>query len=108
MLRVRIGLHTGEARPARRRFFRPGRKPRRPADVFCPWRAGASFHSSRRPGHDRLPDGVGLRDLGEHRLKDLERPEHIFQLTCPDLPSSFPALATLDRRPNNLPRSRLP
>ncbi len=50
-----------------------------------------------------LPGSAALRDLGEHRLKDLGRPEHLFQLTHPDLPAEFPPLATLDRRPNNLP-----
>src|SRR5207244_4315715 len=42
--------------------------------------------------------------MGEHRLKDLQRPERIFQLVAPDLPSEFPPLKTLDYRPNNLPR----
>jgi predicted ATPase len=52
---------------------------------------------------DDLPDGVSLRDLGEHRLKDLQRPEHIFQLVHPGIPADFPAIASLNRRPNNLP-----
>jgi hypothetical protein len=52
---------------------------------------------------DRLPEGAGLRDLGAHRLKDLGRPERLFQLVHPDLADAFPPLATLDRRPNNLP-----
>ncbi len=41
-----------------------------------------------------------LRDLGEHRLKDLPRPERIFQLVIPDLPTNFPPLKTLDTRSN--------
>jgi predicted ATPase len=52
---------------------------------------------------DRLPDRATLLDLGTHRLKDLERPEHLFQLAHPDLVHDFPPLATLDRHPNNLP-----
>jgi hypothetical protein len=52
---------------------------------------------------DQLPSGVELRDLGTHRLKDLTRPEQIFQLVAPDLPDAFPALTTLDARPHNLP-----
>ena len=44
-----------------------------------------------------------LRDLGEHRLKDLPRPERILQLVVDGLPSHFPALRSLDARPNNLP-----
>ena len=41
---------------------------------------------------DELPEGVGLRDLGEHSLKDLDRPERLFQLLAPDLPADFPPL----------------
>ena len=52
---------------------------------------------------DELPQGISLRDLGEHRLKDLARPEHIFQLLWTDLPADFPALKTLDTFSNNLP-----
>ncbi len=50
------------------------------------------------------PPGVQLLDLGEHHLKDLTRPERIFQLAVPGLPAHFPALRTLDSLPNNLPR----
>jgi class 3 adenylate cyclase len=57
---------------------------------------------------DALPDGVELRDLGEHRLKDLFRPEHIFQALAPDFPSEFPPLKTLESRPNNLPVQATP
>ena len=45
---------------------------------------------------DHLPPDVTLRDLGEHRLKDLTRPEHIFQVVQPGLPADFPPLKTLD------------
>jgi predicted ATPase len=50
-----------------------------------------------------LPEGVALVDLGEHRLKDLARPERIWQLSISGLPSEFPALKSLDYVPNNLP-----
>jgi predicted ATPase/class 3 adenylate cyclase len=50
-----------------------------------------------------LPADLALRDLGAHRLKDLPRVEHIFQLVAPDLPADFPALRSLDAFPNNLP-----
>jgi predicted ATPase len=58
--------------------------------------------------HDALPEGSSLRDLGEHRLKDLARPERIFQLLHPDLPDCFPPLNTLETRPNNLPAQTTP
>ena len=51
-----------------------------------------------------LPAGTSLLDLGEHRLKDLTRPERVFQVTAPDLPAEFPPLLSLDVLPNNLPR----
>jgi predicted ATPase len=51
---------------------------------------------------DQLPPELGLRDLGTHRLKGLSSPQQIFQLTAPDLPDAFPALRTIDMRPNNL------
>lgn len=49
-----------------------------------------------------------MRDLGERRLKDLFKPERVFQLVVGGLPSSFPPLRTLDERPNNLPRQPTP
>jgi predicted ATPase/DNA-binding SARP family transcriptional activator len=52
---------------------------------------------------DDLPPDVSLRDLGTHRLRDLQRPERVFQLLHPDLPGEFPPLASLNTRPNNLP-----
>jgi hypothetical protein len=52
---------------------------------------------------ERLPPGVESRDLGERRLRDITRPERIYQVVAPDLPSDFPPLRTLDLRPNNLP-----
>jgi predicted ATPase len=48
--------------------------------------------------------GAALRDLGAHRLKDLQAPERVFQLVHPALPAAFPPLRSLDALPNNLPR----
>jgi predicted ATPase/class 3 adenylate cyclase/DNA-binding CsgD family transcriptional regulator len=60
-----------------------------------------------RTTHDlvshRPPDGAALRDLGPHRLRDLGRPEHVFQLCHADIDDGFPPLCSLDSRPNNLP-----
>jgi hypothetical protein len=52
---------------------------------------------------DELPHGLALRDLGEQRLKDLDRPEHVYQLAAANLPVDFPPLKTLDVRRHNLP-----
>ena len=57
---------------------------------------------------DHLPAGVSLRDLGECRLRDLARPERVYQLCAPDLPADFPPLRGLDARPHNLPVQRTP
>ena len=57
---------------------------------------------------DALPEGVSVEDLGEHRLKDLQREEHVYQLVVADLPSEFPPLKSLSNRPNNLPIERSP
>ncbi len=48
---------------------------------------------------DALPKGIGLRDLGLHRLKDFERGGHIFQVVAEDLPAEFPRLKSLDVLP---------
>ena len=57
---------------------------------------------------DALPAGASLRDLGEHPLRDLYRPERVFQLLHPDLPADFPPIRTLATRPNNLPLQPTP
>src|SRR5439155_16380355 len=44
---------------------------------------------------DELP-GISVRDLGQHRLKDLEGPEHIYQLDIDGLPVEFPPLRTAE------------
>jgi hypothetical protein len=72
-----------------------------------PLRATAARCCSRsRPGawSSRLfLGGVGLQDLGEHRLKDLAHPEHLYQLVVEGLPADYPPPRSLDARPNNLP-----
>ena len=63
-------------------------------------------HATCQLVRDDLPADVGLRDLGEHRLRDLSRPERIHQLVHPALPDEFPPLMSLDRMPHNLPIRR--
>src|SRR6202140_3167728 len=57
---------------------------------------------------DHLPADIALRDMGERRLKDLIRPERVFQVIASDLRADFPPLKTLDARPNNLPAQTTP
>src|SRR5262249_9633101 len=53
---------------------------------------------------DNLPEHTQLIDMGERHLKDILRPEHLYQLTTSDLPSSFPPIRTLKFESHNLPR----
>ena len=55
-----------------------------------------------------LPEQSALRDMGEHRLKDLVEPERVWQLLAPGLIESFPPLRSLESMPNNLPRQHTP
>ncbi|MBV8529951.1 MAG: adenylate/guanylate cyclase domain-containing protein, partial [Candidatus Eremiobacteraeota bacterium] len=55
-----------------------------------------------------LPEQTELRDLGEHRLKDLVEPEHVWQLLAAGLREAFPPLRSLGSLPNNLPRQLTP
>ncbi len=57
----------------------------------------------RRLVNGSLPPGAALIDRGVHRLKDLQEPEHVFELQHPDLRTEFPPLKSLDARPHNLP-----
>ena len=103
-LRVRMGLHTGEGRLGGDDYL--GIDVNRAARIAAAGHGGQVLISeATRVLIDRdLPDGVSLRDLGEHRLKDLPAAERVFQLDVQGLPIEFPALKSLDARPNNLPQ----
>src|SRR5215211_7427823 len=101
-LRVRMGIHVGVAQQRAADFYGP--PVNRTARIMAAAHGGQvllSLEAARLA--DPLPADAGLRDLGEHRLKDLAQPEHIFQLTHPSLVTDLPPLATLSERPNNLP-----
>ena len=102
-LRVRMGVHTGDAQARAGDFYGPSVN--RAARIMAAAHGGQVLLSGlvAERARQRLPEGAGLRDLGEHRLQDLYQPEHIFQLVHPALASDFPPPATLSRRPNNLP-----
>ncbi|HEY0601597.1 MAG TPA: tetratricopeptide repeat protein [Herpetosiphonaceae bacterium] len=107
-LRVRMALHTGAAELRAGDYFGP---PLNRVARLLVAAHGEQILLSRATQElirDSLPPGVQLRDLGEHRLKDLIRPEHIFQLQADDLRSDFPPLRTLDSRVNNLPPQSAP
>jgi predicted ATPase/class 3 adenylate cyclase len=102
-LKVRIALHTGTAEERGGDYFGPTLN--RAARLLSAGHGGQVLLSlsTQRLVRDQLPLGAELRDLGVRRLKDVLGPEHIFQLTAPELPASFPPLNTLDVRLNNLP-----
>ncbi len=103
-----MALHTGAAEERDGDYFGP--PVNRVARLLSAGHGGQTLLSlaTQEQVRDELPEGAGLRDLGERRLKDLFRPEHVFQLVAPDLPSSFPPLKTLDARTNNLPAQPTP
>jgi serine/threonine-protein kinase len=95
-VRVRMALHTGEAEERDGDYFGP--PVNRVARLLSSGHGGQTLlsHTTRERVDDRLPAGADLKDMGEHTLKDLKDPEHIFQILAPDLPSEFPPLKTLE------------
>jgi predicted ATPase/class 3 adenylate cyclase len=102
-VRVRMGLHTGEAQISSLNYV--GLDVHRAARIAAAGHGGQVLLSNTTYElvETDLPAGVTLRDLGEHRLKDLRQPKHLYQLIIAGLPSEFPPLKSLDRSPNNLP-----
>jgi predicted ATPase/class 3 adenylate cyclase len=105
---VRMALHTGAAQERDGDYFGP--PVNRVARLLSAAHGGQVLLSlpAQELVRDQLPGGTTLRDLGEHRLKDLFRPERIFQLLAPELPSEFPPLRTLEAYRNNLPLQPTP
>ena len=102
-VRLRMGLHTGELHLASEGYV--GLVVHHAARIMSAGHGGQVLLSQTT--HDlveqTLPDGVDLLDLGEHLLKDLQRPSRLFQLVIAGLPTDFPPLKTLDTRLHNLP-----
>ena len=102
-LRVRMSLHTGEPTLVHGRYI--GMDVNRGARICAAAHGGQVLLSptTRDLVDGNLPDGVTLRDLGEHRLKDLRRARRLYQLVIPGRPNDFPPLRTLTAHRNNLP-----
>ena len=105
-VRVRMGVHTGEgAQTAATGML--GLDVHRAARIAAVAHGGQIVLSEAAAVlvRDGLPDGAVLTDLGAHRLKDLGRPEELFQLSAPGLQASFPQLRSLGNPvlQNNLP-----
>jgi len=100
---ARIGLHTGEPQLSSEGYI--GLDVHHTARIMSAGNPGQILLSQTTHNlvEHALAEDLSVRDLGEHRLKDLRRPSHLFQLSSADLPTDFPPLKTLDMRPNNLP-----
>ena len=104
-IKVRMGIHTGSAQLTNDNQYSGY------ATLASTQRTMSAGHggqillsgATRELVRDSLPENAELLDLGEKRLKDLLRPEHLYQLNALRLPSTFPPLKTLDSFPNNLP-----
>jgi predicted ATPase/class 3 adenylate cyclase/DNA-binding CsgD family transcriptional regulator len=106
-IRLRMAVHTGEVQ-LRNESNYIGVAINRTARIRATGHGGQLLLSQVTHDlvADRLPEGVAFEDLGVHRLKDLSRPERIFQVLHPDLAHEFPPLRSLDSLPNNLPVQR--
>jgi len=102
-IRVRMGLHTGEPQISAVGYVG--------IDVHRAARIAAAAHGGQvllsQTTCDlvvgELPESVTLRDLGEHRLKDLRHPKHLYQLVIAGLPNDFPPIKSVEALTNNLP-----
>jgi len=107
-IRVRMALHTGMAEERNGDYFGPPLN--RVARLLSAGYGGQTLLSlaTQELVRDQLPQGASLIDLGQHRLKDLFRPEHVYQLSVSDLTTEFPPLRTLDAKLTNLPAQPTP
>lgn len=96
---IRIGIHTGEPHPAQHGYT--GLAVHRAARICTMASGGQVLLSQATAGivDDEQIGGVSLRDLGEFRLKDFDRPERVFQLVIDGMPSEFPPLRGVDQQP---------
>ncbi len=102
-LRVRVSLHTGEAELREGDYYGPvvNRCARLRAVGYG--QQTVLTEATRNVVQKSLPNGASLKDLGVHRLKDLDVPERVFQLVHPDILQEFPPPKSLTVLSNNLP-----
>ena len=108
-IRVRMGIHTGTAELSATDSptggYASNHTLNRVSRILSVGHGGQILLSlaTKELVQDSLPANIELRDMGEHHLKNLTRPEHLFQLNSAGLPSDFPPLSTLDSDRHNLP-----
>jgi predicted ATPase/class 3 adenylate cyclase len=106
-LRVRMGLHTGEGVLGGGDYI--GIDVNRAARIAAAGHGGQVLlsHATRGLVDHGLPEGVEIRDLGSHALKDFDEPRHLFDLVIEGLPAAFPPIRTGEGRPRaSLPTPR--
>lgn len=103
-IKVRMAIHTGPAEVRGDDYF--GNTLNRAARLLSTGHGGQVLlsHTSTALVRDYLPEGVTLRDLGQHKLKDLDTAEDVAMLCHAELQSEFLPLNSIESRPNNLPR----
>jgi predicted ATPase/class 3 adenylate cyclase len=108
-LRVRMAVHAGEADPDERGDYLTAAL-NRLSRLLATGHGGQILltQAIQQLSRNGLPPGAELLDLGEHRLRDLLEPEHVYQLLHSDLPAIFAPLSSLDTRLHNLPRQPTP
>jgi predicted ATPase/class 3 adenylate cyclase len=102
-LRVRMGIHTGAAETRDGDYFGPSLN--RGARILAIGHGGQVLTSAVTAmlAREGVGPGIDFIDRGSHRLRDIDRPEQIFQVVAPDLPQTFPPLRSLSTRRSNLP-----
>lgn len=103
-VKVRMGIHVAEAVLGGRDYT--GLEVHRAARITAAGWGGQILLSetARDLAEKSLPQGVDLRDLGAHALRDLAGPQYLYQLVAPGLPADFPSLRTTAlATPTNLP-----
>jgi len=107
VIRVRMGMHTGEGVPASAEAGADyvGIDVHRAARVAAAANGGQvlATEATATLARPELADGISLRDLGEFHLKDLPQPEHLYQLVIEGFPADFPPVRSLDRTQTRLP-----
>lgn len=98
---VRMGIHTGSTAERDGDFFGP--VVNRAARIMSAGNGGQIIVSSVTAELAPLGNGASLVDLGTHHLKDLETPEHLFEIRHPDLPTITDPINSVDIRRHNLP-----
>lgn len=103
LIRVRMGIHTGEAELREGDYH--GSALNRADRIMSAGHGEQILLSATTASvcEGSLPKGATLRDMGEHRLRGLARPERIYQLLLPGLPADFPPLRSLGEYVVSLP-----